>query len=128
VTATKDAQEIAEHAAESVRELIHATQAAKGTLVYPSDVYEVATALETLAGRLPQAYTQFAKWLDQEADEQRVLVPEGLFTGDAPAAVATATHWLEEAGTLAEQMGLALANALIPLGGLARKGDEPFGH
>jgi hypothetical protein len=119
MTVTTEAQEIAERAAEAVRELIHATQAAKGTLAYPADVYEVVGALETMTGRLPQAYEQLARWLDQQAEAQRIRVPEGLFSGDVPAAVATATHWLQEAGSLAEQMRLALSNALIPLGGLA---------
>src|SRR5215213_1171406 len=76
---TNEAQDIAERAAEAVRELIHATQAAKGALAYPADVYEVVGALETMAGRLPQAYGQLADWLDREAEAQRLRVPEGLF-------------------------------------------------
>src|SRR5215211_6231246 len=102
MTVTNDAQDIAERAAEAVRELIHATQAAKDTVAYPADVYEVVAALEMMAGRLPQTYGQLARWLDQQAERQRLRVPEGLFSGDVPAAVATATHWLAEAGSLAE--------------------------
>jgi hypothetical protein len=123
---TEDVRAIAERAAEAVRELIHATQAAKGRLAYPADVYDVLGSLEVMAGRLPQTYRQLANWLDQQAEAQRIQAPDGLFTGDVPAAVATATHWLQEAGTLAEQMRLALENALVAVGGLAYAGhDEP---
>jgi hypothetical protein len=42
--------------------------------------------------------------LEETAADEVNACPEGLFSRDVHAAVATATHWLDEAGSLAEQM------------------------
>jgi hypothetical protein len=61
---------------------------------------------------MPQAFGQPAGWLGQQVDAERLAVTDVPFIGDVPA-VATATHWLQHAGGLAEALQLALANAQV---------------
>lgn len=56
-------QELADKAAEAVRDLNHATQAAKGNLIYPGDAYEVVASLKALTQRLPQSFEQLSTFL-----------------------------------------------------------------
>jgi hypothetical protein len=120
----EDAPAIAERAAESIRALNHATQPATGRLSYPAEVYEILGSLEAMAQRLPQACGQLAEWLDHQAEGGRLKATDGPFADDVPAAVATATHWLNRAARLAEELRLALANSQVAVGGLAHVGSD----
>ncbi|MEE4493770.1 hypothetical protein [Streptomyces sp. BE230] len=68
-------QELADKAAEAVRDLNHATQAAKGNLTYPGDAYEVVASLKALTQRLPQSFEQLSHFVE-------VLTESGAVTAD----------------------------------------------
>jgi hypothetical protein len=124
VTETTTPQELAEAAAAAIRGLNHSTLPSREELAYPADVSEVVGSLDALAGRLPQLYRQLGAWLEREAESGRVQATDGPFTGDAPAAVATAAEWLAQAAGHAEQMQVALANVHQVTSGLAGVDDD----
>ncbi|MER6117319.1 hypothetical protein [Streptomyces sp. NPDC001743] len=107
-------QELADKAAEAVRDLNHATQAAKGNLSYPGDAYDVVASLKALTQRLPQSFEQLSRFLAN--------LPSGALTADygepdehlAEARSALASAVLV-AQTLAEFLDRA-HSALAPLG------------
>jgi hypothetical protein len=123
-----DAGEAASDAAEAVHSLNYATQPAEGWpgLNYPGDVYNVLGSLAVLAEQLPQTCEQLVGFLEREVEHDRVVAVAGQpFEGEPAAAVATAAHWLQQAGGLAEQLRLALQNAQVATAGLAHaSGDE----
>jgi hypothetical protein len=74
------AVEIAWKMAELARELNYATLPHEGApgLTGPSDVYDVAGALKTMAQRLPQACQQTSRWLDEQEAAGRVSHAKGV--------------------------------------------------
>jgi hypothetical protein len=119
IVTDEDAEVLAERAAAAIRDLNHAVQPAKGELTYPADVYKILGSLEALAGWLPQASGQLARWLDSQAEAGRLRATDCGPFSDVPAAVAAATHWLQQAGDSAEQLRLALGTAHEVISGLA---------
>ena len=123
IVTDEDAEVLAERAAAAIRDLNHAVQPAKGELTYPADVYKILGSLEALAGWLPQASGQLAGWLDSQAEAGRLRATDCGPFSDVPAAVAAATHWLQQAGDSAEQLRLALGTAHEVISGLASAHD-----
>jgi hypothetical protein len=112
--ATEDPAAIAERASETIRQLCYGTR-----MTSPTDVSDILGVLETMAEHGPVICAQLAAGLDDEAESDRLVAASGPFTGDVPAAVATAAHWLHEATAPAEQVRLSLANAHVTVRGLA---------
>jgi hypothetical protein len=99
---------IAARLSEAIQDLCYATE-----MTSPADVSEVLGALETMGEQVPVIAAQLVAWLDDEAESDRLLAPDGPFVGDVPAAVATAAHWLHQTAELGDQMRLALANTRV---------------
>lgn len=111
--------ELAERAAETVRALVYATGAGGQQLRWPSDVYDVLGALQALADRLPQASDQLARFLANELEAGRVAATDGVFSGDAPAATASAEEWLAQAAVAARRLAECWGNAHTCVSGLS---------
>ncbi|MER7200755.1 hypothetical protein CG723_43315 [Streptomyces sp. CB01635] len=107
--------DLAGKAAEAVRNLNHATQAAKGNLIYPGDAYKVVASLRTLTQRLPQSFDQLSGFLG-------TLVKTGAVTADYGAPgdhLAEARSALASAAIITQTLTEHLDrthNALAPLG------------
>ncbi|MCX5288745.1 hypothetical protein [Streptomyces sp. NBC_00183] len=70
-------QDLADQAAEAIRNLNHATQSAKGELNYPSDAYELVASLKQLTERLPQSFEQISRFLGALAKTDAVTADHG---------------------------------------------------
>src|SRR5215217_4752341 len=90
IVTDEDAEVLAQRAAAATRDLNHAVQPAKGELTYPADVYKILGSLEALAGWLPQASGQLARWLGSQAEAGRLRATDCGPFSDVPAAVAAA--------------------------------------
>jgi len=120
-----DAAAVADAAAAALRALAYAT---RDSLAHPGDVYAVLGSLVDVAARVPQSCAQMARFLGLEVDRGRVIAEEGQpFAGEPVAAVATAAHWLQQAGQLAELLRDALGNAQVATAGLARADNDEGG-
>jgi hypothetical protein len=100
--------QLADAAAEAVRSQNHATFPGSGGLTWPGDGYDVIAFLSLLAARLPQAFGQLDRFLTAQVESGRVVIDGGEFSGDPAAAIATASHWLEQASAAAGQLAHAL--------------------
>lgn len=108
-------QELADKAAEAVRDLNHATQATKGNLLYPGDAYDVVASLKTLTQRLPQSFEQLSRFLRGVAESGAVTADygdPGEHLAEARSALASSVL---VAQTLTEFLDHA-HNSLAPLG------------
>jgi hypothetical protein len=106
---------LARTAAEAIRGLNHATRQQAG-LGQPSAAYDIIGALALAASRLPQAFTQITRWLDQALaagrlghdlgeDPAEAIDATGIFLGDASMSAAALAQDLNHA-----QQQLALIN------------------
>ena len=84
IVTDEDAEVLAERAAAAIRDLNNAVQPAKGELTYPADVYKILASLEALAGWLPQASGQLARWLDSQAEAGRLRATDCGPSSDVP--------------------------------------------
>jgi hypothetical protein len=118
--------ELGRQAAETIRTLNHRTQPATGALSDPADAAELAQALASLTGRLPQLLGQLSRWV---ADEQRrgALRVDALSPcPDADAATDAVTHCLRQAAQHVNRAGRDLDAAHQQLAHLALRPDtEP---
>ncbi|WP_329532388.1 hypothetical protein OG568_18630 [Streptomyces sp. NBC_01450] len=111
----RTAVELSDAAAEAVRDLNHATQSAKGDLVYPGDAYKTVASLKLLTQRLPQSFDQLSDFLGRLAKTGAVTADYGApddHLAEARSALASAAI---TAQTLAEYLDRG-HSALAPLG------------
>ncbi|MDI3406059.1 hypothetical protein [Streptomyces cavernicola] len=118
--------ELAEQAAQAIRNLNHATLPGKDQLAYPGDAYETVGPLARLAHRLPQSLDQLTEFL-------RKLTESGAVTADYGSAE---EQLLEARSALASSALIALTlaehldrahEALAPLGYDERAAAAPSG-
>lgn len=104
---TRSAAEIAQQMAELARELNYATLPHDGYpgLREPSDVYDVAAALKTMAQRLPQACQQTSRWLGEQEAAGRIAHAQGR---DPHNAVIDTRLGFEEAQSAADALERAM--------------------
>lgn len=101
------ALELAEQAAEAVRELNHRTRDARA-FTGPAELYRLVAELALLAGRLPQLLDQLEDWLHAEHDAGRLRSD----TRTAPdRIIAAAGADLADAGDAAHDLAHVLAAA-----------------
>ncbi|MET7894996.1 hypothetical protein [Streptomyces mirabilis] len=111
----RTAVELSDAAAEAVRDLNHATQSAKGELVYPGDAYKTVASLKLLTQRLPQSFDQLFDFLGRLAKTGAVTADYSApddHLAEARSALASAAI---TAQTLTEHLDRA-HGALAPLG------------
>lgn len=96
--------ELAERAAEAVREMNHRTRD-PGGFTGPAELYWLVGDLASLARRLPQLLGQLDRWLQTEHDAGRVRADTG---AEANPVVAAAGADLADAGDAARELALAL--------------------
>jgi hypothetical protein len=108
-------QELADQAAEAVRDLNHATQGAKGNLTFPGDAYEVVASLKTLTQRLPQSFEQLSVFLRKLDKTDAVTADHGTPEDHLTEALSGLASSALIAQTLTEHLDRA-HNALAPLG------------
>jgi hypothetical protein len=113
--------ELADRAAEAVRELNHRT-GRLGAVSGPAELYRLVGELAVLAGRLPQLLGQLDRWLQAERDAGRVRADTGIEAGRV---VVAAGADLADAGGAAYEMARALNAALAHL---AHLGTTDPGH
>ena len=113
--------ELAERAAEAVRELNHRTRDF-GAFSGPAELYRLVGELTVLAGGLPQLLSQLDRWLKTERDAGRLRADIG--TGAGRIVVAAGAD-LADAGGAAHEMARALNAALAHL---AHLGTTDPGH
>jgi hypothetical protein len=111
VTRPETAAGWAQAAAQAIRSLNHATLPGAGGLVWPVDAYTVLGELSLLTTRLPQVFTQLLSFLENEVQDGRVVIVDGEFTGDPPAAALACGHWLDAAITAAAELSRDLDRA-----------------
>ena len=99
--------ELAESAAQAVRELNHRTRS-QDTFTGPADLYRLAAELVLLVDGLPQLLGQLAHWLHTEHDAGRLRSDNATDPGPA---VADATAELADGGAAARDLGRVLARA-----------------
>ncbi|MFE0137759.1 hypothetical protein ACFWY6_40310 [Streptomyces sp. NPDC059037] len=107
--------DLADRAAEAVRNLNHATQKSNSELTYPSDAYQIVAPLHRLVYRLPQSFDQISGFLADLTQTGAVTADHGTaddHIGEARSALASCTLIAQ---TLAEHLERA-HNALAPLG------------
>lgn len=88
----------------------------------PADATMVLGEMSKLTGNLDQMAARVDRYLRREQASDRLAAVEGMFSGEADAAVDTAHVWLEEATVAARQLREAIDNAQIATSGLARSG------
>ncbi len=113
-TDTRRSLSVIEHAdaaAEAIRAINHLTL--WGGLAYPAEAYQLLGDLATLAYRLPQAFAQLARQLDDWHTAGRVRIDPGTEFANSPGlAIATATSYLrDDAVPTAERLAAALNQA-----------------
>ncbi|WP_326711661.1 hypothetical protein OG758_22745 [Streptomyces sp. NBC_01474] len=107
--------DLAAQAAEAIRNLNHATQSAKGELVYPGDAYKTVASLALLTQRLPQSFDQLSGFLETLAKTGAVTADYGApddHLAEARSALASAaiiaqtlTEFLDRAHTELSSLG-----------------------
>ncbi len=107
MTTTTITLDLADRAAEAVRELNHRTRSA-GAFSGPAELYRLVAELVLLAGRLPQLLDQLDQWLHTEHDAGRLRTDTR--TDPSPAVRDAATH-LADAGNAAHELAHILASA-----------------
>jgi hypothetical protein len=107
MTTTTITLDLADRAAEAVRELNHRTRSA-GAFSGPAELYRLVAELVLLAGRLPQLLDQLDQWLHTEHDAGRLRTDNR--TDPSPAVRDAATH-LADAGNAAHELAHILASA-----------------
>jgi len=113
------ALELAERAAEAVRELNHRTRD-PGVFTAPAELYRLVGELAVLAGGLPQLLGQLDRWLRAEHDAGRIRADTGTGPGGI---VAASGAELADAGGAAHDLARVLAAAQQHLAHLG--GTEP---
>ncbi|HOQ54257.1 MAG TPA: hypothetical protein PLF56_11680 [Micropruina sp.] len=113
--------ELAERAAEDVRELNHRTRDPR-VFTAPAEMYRLVGELAVLAGGLPQLLGQLDRWLRAEHDHGRIRADTGTGPGRI---VAAAGADLAGAGDAADELANALDAALAHL---AHLGAADSGH
>lgn len=103
--------ELADRAAEAMRELNHRTRR-PGAVSGPAELYRLVGELTMLAGRLPQLLGQLDRWLQAERDAGRLRADTGAGAGWV---VVAAGADLADAGGAAHEMARALKAALAHL-------------
>ena len=109
------ALELAEQAAEALRELNHRTRDARA-FTGPAELYRLVGELALLAGRLPQLLDQLDRWLraehdagriraDARADPGRIIAAAGAELADAGDAAHDLAHVLDAAQQHLAQLG-----------------------
>jgi hypothetical protein len=109
------ALEVAEQAAEALRELNHRTRDARA-FTGPAELYRLVGELALLAGRLPQLLDQLDRWLraehdvgriraDARADPGRIIAAAGAELADAGDAAHDLAHVLDAAQRHLAQLG-----------------------
>lgn len=68
--------EIADNAADAIRQLNHSTRPATGGLAEPSDTDQIIAALASMTGMLPQLLSQLAHWLDHQHHQGQLRVDD----------------------------------------------------
>ena len=109
------ALELAEQAAEALRELNHRTRDARA-FTGPAELYRLVGELALLAGRLPQLLDQLDRWLRAEHDVGRIRADA---RADPGRIIAAAGAELADAGDAAHDLAHVLAAArqhLVHLG------------
>lgn len=96
--------ELAERAAEAVRELNHRTRDPR-VFAGPAELYRLVGDLAVLAGGLPQLLGQLDRWLRAEHDAGRVRADTGAEAGPV---VAAAVAGLADAGDAARELAHSL--------------------
>ena len=81
-------------------------------------ISELRDGMDVLAERIDA----LARWCAQPGVGERLVVVEGPFVGDAPAALETCRRWLEGSRQALGSPAQSLAMAHIAAGGLASKG------
>ncbi|MFK0282557.1 hypothetical protein ACIQVL_19105 [Streptomyces sp. NPDC090499] len=115
-------QDLADQAAEAIRNLNHAIQSAKGELNYPSDAYELVASLKQLTQRLPQSFEQISRFLGALAKTGAVTADHGTpddHLAEARSGLASAALIAQ---TLTDHLGYA-HSALGPIGYSGPIGD-----
>jgi hypothetical protein len=104
---------LAAEAAEKIRVLNLVTHPSSGWsgLDDPVDVYEVLGALVTLVDRLQQTTNQLGRFLEYRLHGGHLAVTFGAYLEDPPAAVAAATHALNQARELTAQLAQLISDA-----------------
>ncbi|MCQ4082468.1 hypothetical protein NGB36_18135 [Streptomyces sp. RB6PN25] len=105
----KSAAEIADAAAELIRDLNYATRYGEqgSTVVYPGDVYDTVANLATLSTRLPQTLIQLRVFLLSEYEDGHLLSTNNTLGTD----VSTANGGLYDAARAAHELYEALNRA-----------------
>jgi hypothetical protein len=111
--------EVGWQAAEAIRALNHLTQPAAGALSDPGDAAQVAAALASLTGRLPQLLRQIGRWLAEEQRAGRLRVDALSPSPDAAAATDATLARLRLATQYAGDASVALDAAHQQLAHLA---------
>jgi len=116
-------RQLAETFAELARVLNHATMdhAAFGV---PSDVDRVLREVASAAARLPQLFTQAARWVDLEDGAGRIEVPSGEWAGQPHTAVTAMQVRLDTAREDAANLCTDLEQAAQVTSALAAAGPE----
>ncbi|WP_329332179.1 hypothetical protein OIU81_42170 (plasmid) [Streptomyces sp. NBC_01454] len=111
---TKTPAELSDAAAEAIRGLNHATQAAKDGFEHPGDAYSVI-GNPTLAQRLPQALDQIAQFVTRLETEGHLRSDRERNLADEVAAVTAGLRMsTDDAEALADHLN-AVHSALSPL-------------
>ena len=111
-----DTVELAETAANAVRELNHRTRG-PDAFTGPAELYRLVTELVLLVDALPQLVNQLGRWLNAEHDAHRVRSDNSTDPGPT---VSQATTQMADAGHAARDLAHQLARAqqfLAHLGG-----------
>ena len=106
-TTTIPTLDLADQAAQAVRELNHRTRGA-GAFTGPAELYRLVAELALLVGRLPQLLGQLDQWLHTEHDAGRLRTDNR--TDPGPAVRDAAAH-LADASDAAHDLAHVLASA-----------------
>jgi len=107
ITMTFPTLELADQAAQAVRELNHRTRGA-GAFTGPAEIYRLVAELALLVGGLPQLLGQLGQWLHTEHDAGRLRTDNRT---DPDPAVRDAAATLADAGDAAHELAQILVNA-----------------
>ncbi|HEX5880203.1 MAG TPA: hypothetical protein VF468_18100 [Actinomycetota bacterium] len=99
--------ELAEQAAEALRELNHCTRD-PGVFTGPAELYRLVAELALVAGRFPQLLDQLDRWLHAEHDAGRLRADTG---ADPERIITAAGVELADAGDAAHDLARVLAAA-----------------
>jgi hypothetical protein len=107
------ASQLADVAAEAIRDLNHATHPGNGypALTYPSDVYSTLANLAVLVSRLPQVFDQLQRFVTAQVAAGQVSLDDGAHPGDPFAAAAVMRSALADAAGVADLLHRLLEQA-----------------